>query len=113
MLKELGVDQMIKPNVLVSSLSVAEQQLVEIAKAVSLNAKVLIMDEPTASLTNTEVNLLFDLVASLKAKGLAIIFISHRLSEVFGIADKITLLKMGSWLIQRIFPASQLKTWFT
>ncbi len=94
-LKDLGVEKMINPTVLVSSLSVAEQQLVEIAKAVSLNAKVLIMDEPTASLTSTEVNLLFDLVATLKAKGLAIIFISHRLSEVFGIADKITVLKDG------------------
>jgi ribose transport system ATP-binding protein len=94
-LKDLGVDEMINPAALVSTLSVAEQQLVEIAKAVSLNAKVLIMDEPTASLTSTEVNLLFDLVDTLKAKGLAIIFISHRLSEVFGISDKITVLKDG------------------
>ena len=94
-LKELGVDKMISSTSLVSSLSVAEQQLVEIAKAISLNAKVLIMDEPTASLTNTEVNLLFDLISKLKAKGLAVIFISHRLSEVFGIADKITVLKDG------------------
>ncbi len=74
----------------------AEQQLVEIAKAISLNAKVLIMDEPTASLTNTEVNLLFDLISTLKAKGLAIIFISHRLFEVFSIAEKITVLKDGA-----------------
>lgn len=95
MLTELGVEKMISPESLVSSLSVAEQQLVEIAKAVSLNAKVLIMDEPTASLTNTEVNLLFDLISTLKAKGLAIVFISHRLSEVFGIADRITILKDG------------------
>jgi len=94
-LKDLGVEKMINSTALVSALSVAEQQLVEIAKAVSLNAKVLIMDEPTASLTSTEVKLLFDLVASLKAKGLAVIFISHRLSEVFGIADKITVLKDG------------------
>jgi len=94
-LKDLGVEKMINPTSLVSSLSVAEQQLVEIAKAVSLNAKVLIMDEPTASLTSTEVNLLFDLVTTLKAKGLAVIFISHRLFEVFGIADKITVLKDG------------------
>jgi ribose transport system ATP-binding protein len=94
-LTELGVEGMINPTALVSTLSVAEQQLVEIAKAVSLDAKVLIMDEPTASLTSTEVNLLFDLVATLKAKGLAIIFISHRLSEVFGIADRITILKDG------------------
>ena len=94
-LQDLGVEKMISPESLVSSLSVAEQQLVEIAKAVSLNAKVLIMDEPTASLTSTEVNLLFDLVATFKAKDLAVIFISHRLSEVFGIADKITILKDG------------------
>jgi ribose transport system ATP-binding protein len=94
-LKELGVDNMISSTLLVSSLSVAEQQLVEIAKAISLNAKVLIMDEPTASLTYTEVNLLFDLITKLKAKGLAVIFISHRLSEVFGISDKITVLKDG------------------
>jgi len=94
-LKELGVQDMISPTSLVSTLSVAEQQLVEIAKAVSLNAKVLIMDEPTASLTNTEVNLLFDLISTLKARGLAIVFISHRLSEVFGIADRITILKDG------------------
>lgn len=94
-LDDLGVGNMISPESLVSSLSVAEQQLVEIAKAVSLNAKVLIMDEPTASLTNTEVNLLFDLIAKLKDKGLAIVFISHRLSEVFGIADRITILKDG------------------
>ncbi|MEE9599266.1 MAG: ATP-binding cassette domain-containing protein, partial [Anaerolineales bacterium] len=94
-LRELGVDHMISSTLLVSSLSVAEQQLVEIAKAISLNAKVLIMDEPTASLTYTEVNLLFDLITKLKAKGLAVIFISHRLSEVFGISDKITVLKDG------------------
>jgi ABC-type sugar transport system ATPase subunit len=94
-LKELGVQDMISPTSMVSTLSVAEQQLVEIAKAVSLNAKVLIMDEPTASLTNTEVNLLFDLISTLKARGLAIVFISHRLSEVFGIADRITILKDG------------------
>ncbi len=94
-LKDLGVEKMISPESLVSSLSVAEQQLVEIAKAVSLNAKVLIMDEPTASLTYTEVNLLFDLITKLETKGLAVIFISHRLSEVFGISDKITVLKDG------------------
>ncbi len=94
-LKELGVQDMISPTSMVSTLSVAEQQLVEIAKAVSLDARVLIMDEPTASLTNTEVNLLFDLIKTLKEKGLAVIFISHRLSEVFRIAEKITVLKDG------------------
>jgi ribose transport system ATP-binding protein len=74
---------------------VAEQQLVEIAKAISFKAKVLIMDEPTAALTYTEVGLLNDLVGRLKQRGMSIIFISHRLREVFDIADKITVLKDG------------------
>jgi ribose transport system ATP-binding protein len=94
-LKEIGVEKMISPTALASSLSVAEQQLVEIAKAISFNAKVLIMDEPTAALTFTEVGLLNDLIGRLKQKGLAIIFISHRLREVFDIAEKITVLKDG------------------
>lgn len=94
-LKELGVEKMISPTALASSLSVAEQQLVEIAKAISFNAKVLIMDEPTAALTYTEVNMLNELVGRLKQKGMSIIFISHRLIEVFDIADKITVLKDG------------------
>jgi ribose transport system ATP-binding protein len=94
-LKELGVEKMISPTSLVSSLSVAEQQLVEIAKAISFKAKVLIMDEPTAALTYTEVDLLVNLISRLKQKGMSIIFISHRLREVFDIADKITVLKDG------------------
>lgn len=94
-LKEMGVDKLIEPTALVSSLSVAEQQLVEIAKAISFESKVLIMDEPTAALTSVEVQLLAELVERLKAKGMAIIFISHRLPEVFSLADKITVLKDG------------------
>jgi ABC-type sugar transport system ATPase subunit len=94
-LKELGVEKIISPTSLVSNLSVAAQQLVEIAKALSLNAKVLIMDEPTAALTYTEVNMLNELVSRLKQKGMSIIFISHRLKEVFDISEKITVLKDG------------------
>jgi ribose transport system ATP-binding protein len=94
-LTDIGVSEMISPTALVSTLSVAEQQLVEIAKAISLDAKVLIMDEPTASLTSTEVGLLNNLIRRLQEKGLAIIFISHRLSEVFNIANKVTVLKDG------------------
>jgi len=97
-LKEIGVEGMISPTALASSLSVAEQQLVEIAKAISFNAKVLIMDEPTAALTYTEVGLLDDLISRLKQKGMAIIFISHRLREVFDIAEKITVLKDGKFI---------------
>jgi ABC-type sugar transport system ATPase subunit len=100
-LKDLGVEKMISPTSLVSNLSVAEQQLVEIAKAISFNAKVLIMDEPTAALTYTEVGLLNDLVGRLKQKGMSIIFISHRLKEVFDLAEKITVLKDGK-LIQTV-----------
>ena len=94
-LQELGVNKMISPTAVVSGLSVAEQQLVEIAKAISLNAKVLIMDEPTAALTYTEVQLLYDLIRRLKARGMAIVFISHRLPEVFDIAERISVLKDG------------------
>ncbi len=94
-LKEIGVDKMISPTTLVCNLSVAEQQLVEIAKAISFKAKVLIMDEPTAALTYTEVALLSELINRLKARGMAIVFISHRLVEVFDIAEKITVLKDG------------------
>jgi ribose transport system ATP-binding protein len=97
-LKELGVEKMISPTALVSSLSVAEQQLVEIAKAISFKAKVLIMDEPTAALTYTEVDLLNSLVSRLKQKGMSIIFISHRLREVFDISEKITILKDGKFI---------------
>ena len=98
LLNEIGTATLISPTALASTLSVAEQQLVEIAKAISFDSKVLIMDEPTASLTSTEVKLLSDLIARLKAKGLAIIFISHRLAEVFEIADKITVLKDGRYV---------------
>ena len=94
-LKEIGIDKFISPTAVVSSLSVAEQQLVEIAKAISFKSQVLIMDEPTAALTYTEVNLLDNLIKRLKTRGMAIIFISHRLIEVFDIAEKITVLKDG------------------
>jgi ribose transport system ATP-binding protein len=95
MLKELDAEQMIAPGALLSSLSVAEQQIVEIAKAISIDSKVLIMDEPTAALTSTEVEILARLVNRLKARGMAIVFISHRLIEVFEIAERITVLKDG------------------
>jgi ribose transport system ATP-binding protein len=97
-LRELGAENMISPSSLCSELSVAEQQIVEIGKAISFDSKVLIMDEPTAALTLTEVKLLFDLVCRLKERGMAIIFISHRLIEVFDIAEKITVLKDGRFV---------------
>jgi ABC-type sugar transport system ATPase subunit len=75
--------------------SIAQQQLVEIIKAVSINAKVVIMDEPTSSLTQNETDILFRIINSLKDKGISIIFITHRLDEVFQIADRLTVLRDG------------------
>lgn len=79
-------------------LTLAEQQTVEIAKAISLDVRVLIMDEPTASLSAHEVRQLFRIVAALKQEGVAILFISHRMEEVFEIADRVTILRDGHWI---------------
>ena len=85
----------IDPDTLASSLSMPEQQLVEIAKAIGAKAKILIMDEPTASLTEPEVERLFRVIATFRAEGAGIVYISHRLEEVFSIADRITVLRDG------------------
>lgn len=79
----------------VANLRPDQQQLVEIARAVSLNARVLLLDEPTSSLTEDEVDALFDLVRSLRDRGLTTIFVSHRMSELFAIADSITVIRDG------------------
>ena len=86
----------IKPDMLVKDLSVANQQVVEILKAMSFNPKVLILDEPTSSLTSTEVNQLFKNIKRLKEQGVAIIYISHHLQELFEIADMVTILRDGT-----------------
>jgi rhamnose transport system ATP-binding protein len=85
----------IDPARLVETLSMPEQQIVEIAKAIGADAKVVIMDEPTASLTEREVERLFTVIGLLKSHGCGIIYISHRLEEVFAIADRITVLRDG------------------
>lgn len=82
---------------LVNNLSVAEQQMVEIAKALSVQSKVIIMDEPTSALGKEEVKVLFDIIQDLKSQGLAIIFITHRLEEVFEIADRAIVFRDGRW----------------
>ena len=83
-------------------LTLAAQQAVEIAKAISLKVRVLIMDEPTASLSEHEVTQLFSLVRSLCKEGVAVLFIGHRLEEVFRIADRITVLRDGKWVSSRL-----------
>jgi rhamnose transport system ATP-binding protein len=85
----------IDPRRLASTLSMADQQIVEIAKAIGANAKVLLMDEPTAVLTENEAGRVFELVRRLKANGTAIVYISHRLEEILSIADRITVLRDG------------------
>lgn len=95
-LAQIGAENTIQPTQLVSTLPVAQQQMVEIAKALSFNSTVLIMDEPTAALSMNEVKVLSDLVQRLLERNLAVIFISHRLAEVFDLADEITVLKDGN-----------------
>jgi len=86
----------LRPTALVRSLSVAEQQMVEIAKAISRDVRVLIMDEPTSALSETEVETLFDIIGQLRNNGVAVIFISHRLEEVLHICDRVTVLRDGT-----------------
>lgn len=92
---EFGVD--IDPNADVRTLSLASMQIVEIAKATALNARILIMDEPTAPLTGKEVETLFRIVRNAKAKGVSIIYISHRLEEIFEICDRIVVMRDGQY----------------
>ncbi len=82
----------------VRRLSVAQQQMVEIAKALSLNADILVMDEPTSSLTEIEVNHLFKIIKNLKKKNVGIIYISHKIKELFEITDRITVIRDGSYI---------------
>lgn len=92
-LDELGVA--IDARETVSRLSVARQQMVEVAKALSLNARVLIMDEPTSALTAQEIGELFAAIRRLKARGVAVVYISHRMEELFAIGDRVTVLRDG------------------
>ncbi|MBQ6374114.1 MAG: sugar ABC transporter ATP-binding protein [Clostridia bacterium] len=82
----------------VRSISIAQRQIVEIIKAVSINAKVVIMDEPTSSLTSHETEVLFRIIRTLKSKGIAVIFITHRLDEIYAICDRMTILRDGCYI---------------
>jgi len=97
--RDMGVD--VDPGARVGSLSTAYWQLTEIAKALAQDARVLIMDEPTASLAKHETEALFELVERLKARDIAIIYISHRMDEVYRIADRITILRDGRRLFTK------------
>lgn len=92
----IGVN--IDPSAILGSLTVGKQQMVEIAKAVSRNSKILILDEPTAALTQLEVEELFEIMADLKSKGIGMIYISHRMDEINRISDRITVMRDGEYV---------------
>ncbi len=92
-LDDLGVD--VPPNKLVKHLTVAAQQMVEISKAVSRNAHLILMDEPTSALSNREVKAIFEIMSRLKEKGVAVVFISHRLEEVLKVVDRVIVMRDG------------------
>lgn len=94
-LEQIGCN--IDPNRLVSSINVGEKQMVEIAKALTKNARVIIMDEPTTALTEVETKSLFKVIDNLKKKGIAIIYISHRMEEIFEICDRVEVLRDGKY----------------
>jgi inositol transport system ATP-binding protein len=100
------MDVSINPDKRMSALSVAEMQLVEIIKAVSYSARIIIMDEPTSAITGREVAKLFEIIRSLKARGFAIIYISHKMDEIFRISDRITVLRDGQYIETK--PAKEL-----
>lgn len=93
LLRDLNLD--IDPRVQVGNLGIGQQQLVEIAKALSKEAKILVLDEPTAALTESEVETLFTILRDLKARGVGMVYISHKLNEVFEMSDRITVLRDG------------------
>jgi ribose transport system ATP-binding protein len=95
-LNRLGID--LDPNVEAGKLSVGQQQMIEIARAVAANTEVLIMDEPTAALTDREIEALFKVISSLKEQGVAIVYVSHRMEEIFQICDRISVLRDGQFI---------------
>jgi rhamnose transport system ATP-binding protein len=103
---QLGVR--IDPDRIARGLSIADQQLVEIAKALTTNARVIVMDEPTAALTTTEVAQLFGIVETLRARGNAVLFVSHRLEEIFAICQRVTVMRDGRHVLTK--PIGELTT---
>ncbi|QLI81714.1 sugar ABC transporter ATP-binding protein [Chitinibacter fontanus] len=100
-LKLLGIENL-DPDVEAGTLSIGQQQMVEIAKALSLNAQTLIMDEPTAALSERETEKLFGIIADLKSRGVGIVYVSHRMEEIFKVCDKISVLRDGQFVGERV-----------
>ncbi|WP_292120016.1 sugar ABC transporter ATP-binding protein [Mesorhizobium sp.] len=98
LMSKVGLEK--NPRTLARDLSVAEQQLVEIARALSMKSKLIIMDEPTAALSNAEVDRLFHIVSGFRGEGLSVIFVTHRLEEVMRVCDRFTILRDGSFVCE-------------
>ena len=96
LLSSIGLD--LDPNTLVKNLSIAQQQMVEVSKSLSINLKLLIMDEPTSSLTNKEIDKLFEIIERLKKQNIAIIYISHRMDEIKRVGDRVSILRDGRYV---------------
>ncbi|WP_027626792.1 sugar ABC transporter ATP-binding protein [Clostridium lundense] len=96
LLSKIGFN--IKPDTLVKDLNVGEMQMIEIIKAISKDSKIIIMDEPTTALTDVETEKLFEVIERLKSQGIAIIYISHRMDEIFKICDRVTVLRDGKYI---------------
>lgn len=92
------LDIPVNPKTIIGKLSVSQRQMVEIAKAVSYNAKILVLDEPTSSLTQEEVEHLFVIINKLRAKGVAMVYISHKMEEILRISDEVTIMRDGQWI---------------
>lgn len=98
LLDEYGLSEFIQPEMKMKDLNIAQTQMMEIIKAVSYNSKVIIMDEPTSSLSDKETDILFGIIKNLKVKKVGIIYISHRMEEVFQLADRISVLRDGKFI---------------
>ncbi len=92
------LDIPVNPKMIIGKLSVSQRQMVEIAKAVSYNAKILVLDEPTSSLTQEEVEHLFVIINKLRARGVAMVYISHKMEEILRISDEVTIMRDGKWI---------------
>ena len=110
-LKEVKLN--VNPNELLQTLSISQMQSVEIAKAVSMGAKIIILDEPTSSLTENEVSGLFKIIRELRQKGVSLIYISHKMAEIREIADDITIMRdgtyVGTWEVKNISDSEIIK----
>jgi len=102
------LDIKLDPRMKVGKLSVSEMQMVEIAKAVSYSSKIIVMDEPTSSLTEKEVDHLFKIIRALRSRGVGIIYISHKMEEILMISDEVTVMRDGKWIATK--PATELTT---